>query len=146
MNDPLDSVVCSFREINRMLHQMTRTYAEQTGLTPIQMWILRTLSQRGDIGIMELACHLQLTGGAVSTTVDQLVRLGLVVRNRPEDDRRTVKINLTQRGEETVNTIFGPNSQYWQKLSRILELPADDLRTLLDIHKKILEKLTSKED
>jgi len=47
-----------------------------------------------------LAKHLRLTVGTLTTTIDRLVAKGYVHRHRREDDRRVVEVSLSQQGRE----------------------------------------------
>jgi DNA-binding MarR family transcriptional regulator len=47
----------------------------------------------------EVACQLDITLGTLTTAISHLVRKGCVGRNRSEEDRRIVYIQLTKRGK-----------------------------------------------
>jgi DNA-binding MarR family transcriptional regulator len=47
-----------------------------------------------------LARHMKLTMGTLTTTIDRLVQKGYVNRERPEDDRRVVEVFLSSDGED----------------------------------------------
>jgi len=144
MNTTLFAVLSSFREINRSIRQIFRTCAEEAGLTAIQLWILEVLSTNHNMSVTDLAEHLQMTNGPVSTSVEQLVQLGLVDRDRSGADRRIVEINLTESGVSKVLSLFNPDSELLNRLSRILEISSEDIQVLLEIHKKVFGKLASK--
>lgn len=46
----------------------------------------------------EVAKDLNITVGTLTTAINNLVKKGYVERNRCDDDRRVVRINLTKRG------------------------------------------------
>ncbi|WEV43055.1 MarR family transcriptional regulator [Lactobacillus sp. ESL0684] len=46
----------------------------------------------------QLAKDLMITAGSVTTTINNLVRKGYVIRIYGEDDRRVVRLGLTHRG------------------------------------------------
>ena len=52
-----------------------------------------------------LARHLRLTVGTLTTTIDRLVAKGYVFRHRLEDDRRVVEVGLSQKGREVFEDI-----------------------------------------
>jgi len=47
----------------------------------------------------EVAQNLKITVGTLTTAINKLVKKGYVERNRCEEDRRSVKINLTRKGK-----------------------------------------------
>ncbi len=71
-------------------------------ITLAQIKTLEIVSINQPEGILqkEIVHMLGLSAGAVSKTIDQLVRAGLVERSVPENDRRAVRIRLSKFGEE----------------------------------------------
>ncbi|HEX4221256.1 MAG TPA: MarR family transcriptional regulator [Pseudonocardiaceae bacterium] len=59
---------------------------------------LRVLAELGPLTIGQLAGHTETTGPAVTQLVNGLVAAGYVTRSRPEDDRRTVLVAITDAG------------------------------------------------
>lgn len=57
----------------------------------IGMYEVKTMS--------EVAQNLKITVGTLTTAINKLVKKGYVERNRCEEDRRSVKINLTRKGK-----------------------------------------------
>lgn len=46
----------------------------------------------------DIATHLGITVGTLTTSINRLVKKGYVIRYRSKDDRRFVEIELTERG------------------------------------------------
>lgn len=67
----------------------------------------------------------------VTRLVDRAVESGLVVRNRPETDRRVVLLTLTQKGVELLNEIQGPLLQAHH--AQMKGLSKAELSTLVDL-------------
>ncbi|HEX7063990.1 MAG TPA: MarR family transcriptional regulator [Bacillales bacterium] len=139
-------VVRSFRKVNRVMYQLLREEAELLDTTVVQILVLRVLFQNPNIGLNELAERLQLGNSTMSGVVDRLVSAGLIVRERSKEDRRSLTMRLTAEGEDKQNEAFGDDSLLVKRLSKILEIPREDLQYLLRIHEQIMEKLQSKED
>lgn len=134
-------VVRSFRKVNRVLYQLLREEADLLDATVVQILVLRVLFQHPNIGLNELAERLQLGNSTMSGVVDRLVSAGLVVRERSQEDRRSLTMRLTSEGEKKQNEAFGDDSLLVKRLSKILEIPEEDLEHLLRIHEQIMEKL-----
>ena len=93
-----------------------------------QFTILRHI-RRGRKSISELADVKQISRPAISQSVDLLVDRGLISRKQNTQDRRWVELELTQNGNEMLNTIYEKNGEWMeQKLS---VLSQDELRFLL---------------
>jgi len=61
----------------------------------------------------QLAQAASLTTGAVTTAVDRLVKAGLVRRERGEDDRRKVYIEVTPQGRSLLRSLYAPFKNSW---------------------------------
>ena len=77
-----------------------------TGLTGSQFGVLETLLHLGPLHQCDLARkHLQ-SGGNITMIVDNLERAGLVRRERLAEDRRYVRVLLTDTGRARIEAIF----------------------------------------
>jgi DNA-binding MarR family transcriptional regulator len=95
-------------ELDELFHEMMMKIGQASdgGLVSIvnkheltlpQMITLDTLA-RGSQTVTNLSDVLQITPGAVSRLVDQLVRRQLVTRKEGDDDRRRKTLSLTKKG------------------------------------------------
>jgi DNA-binding MarR family transcriptional regulator len=124
----------SFREVNQNFYQATRKDAEACGVTPIQYLVLRMLKQYPNIGLNELSELMHTGASTASGVVDRLVQAGLVMRGKPETDRRAVVLNLSSEGEVLLSRT---NERIMRRLSSLLELSDADIDHLLRIHQQI---------
>lgn len=65
------------------------------------MYVLNTLYQKGVCRASDIAHSLEVTSGAVTGLTDKLLFMGLIHRERSEEDRRVVLLSLSERGRET---------------------------------------------
>ncbi|MCQ4121269.1 MarR family winged helix-turn-helix transcriptional regulator [Rhodococcus tibetensis] len=73
-------------------------------LTFSQVRMLFALSQHGEpLPINEVAERLRLSVAAAGRNVDQLVKLGLVVRQEDDRDRRVKRVSLSEAGNKVAN-------------------------------------------
>lgn len=84
-----------------------------------------------------IAGHLGQAVSTVTGLVDRLVQKGLAMRERPEEDRRTVKVQLTDKGHELHKWDFEEHVQYCQGVLQALN--AEDQETLMVLMRKILQ-------
>ena len=75
-------------------------------LTPSQFGVLESLYHLGPLRQGEISEKLLKSGGNITLVVDNLVRLGLVQRERDANDRRAVLVSLTDRGRALVERIL----------------------------------------
>lgn len=99
----------------------------------IGMYRPRTMSQ--------VAMDLNITVGALTAAVNNLVRKGYVSRARDESDRRIVNISLTKRGK----IAFRIHEKFHlDMVKRTLDGLAQQERILIDSLKKLNELFNSK--
>ena len=76
-----------------------RQYAQIT-VSQVKMCICICRHEPDGVMLKDLAEELELTPGAVSQTVENLVRMGFVERGTAEKDRRAVCIKLSPEGRK----------------------------------------------
>lgn len=69
------------------------------GISTVEYRILKNLSARGDLPMIELANINMVTQGWITGVVDKLEKLGYVKRERSDTDRRVINIKITQKGK-----------------------------------------------
>lgn len=144
-NDPkvkqVMEVYRSLWRINKIAAKLTKKSAEDLGLSLQQLLILNTLFAFPELTQQELADRLVSSKSTISVGVDKLVKMGLVKRNVFKADRRVVKLNLTNQGEE-VSRKFNKNSSPFKAMLYALDkMPDEDIRSLLRIQKKLFNHL-----
>ncbi|HET7627657.1 MAG TPA: MarR family transcriptional regulator [Bacillales bacterium] len=142
----IDEVLRSIRKLNRALFQLLREAADLSDATAVQLMVLKTLSKQPDISLSELADHLQLGNSTMSGVVERLVTSGLIVRERSKEDRRTIVMRLTEAGMAKQEEAFGEDAYLTKRLSKILELPDEQLVLLLDTHQQLITKLEQRDE
>ena len=87
------------------------------------------------ISLKELAGRLQMTVPAASQLVETLVSKGYLLRTPSPDDRRAVRIKLSEGGEEQFADVY---ERFHSKLDeRARALTAEELHTLAGIVRKM---------
>ncbi len=89
--------------------------------------------------LKEIAEKFNFTPGAVSQTIDALVKEELVERLASPTDRRAVCIRLTRKGEEIRNRLDSGFTGSMEKL--VQELPKEKLENFLEVLEFLLTSL-----
>ncbi len=121
-----------------VLREVRRRIDEQ--LTLPQFDVLAQLHRRRQ-GMTpgELTRELLVTAGNVTGIVDRLVRLGLVERMPVPEDRRAVRVRLTERGRRLMQRAI---PRHRRDLEVILgAVPASDLARLRDLLGRVAQAL-----
>lgn len=88
------------------------------------------LSTEGPQRIIDLATHLGVTASTASRMIDRLVRKRLVRRRRAKEDRRSLRIDLTESGRDVVDET---SRRRRIEIERIMkEMPAGSRRPLTE--------------
>lgn len=105
----------SFRQVRRQINAEWNTYnVHGLGMTHGRMLII--LAQSGAQKASALAEQLLITSGGVTGIADRLIELGYVKRERGEQDRRVVMLDITDEGLKIVNLIETIRSKMMHKL------------------------------
>jgi DNA-binding MarR family transcriptional regulator len=100
--------------INRRIKWMHEETLDQFGLNVSDWHVLTTLRWAGEPyrrSAGELARRVELTSGAMTSRLDALEAEGLVRRLRDPDDRRSVLVELTEKGREKHEQAMGIQAQ-----------------------------------
>jgi DNA-binding MarR family transcriptional regulator len=122
-----------------LLHQLTRrlrrAQAERLaplGLTPAQERALRIITRSEEPPRMtELADHLGIVPRSVTTVVDALEEAGLVRREVDPQNRRAIRLHLTDRGMAVRNEMREARRRAAEDL--FAPLPPEDRKALGDL-------------
>ncbi len=96
------SVIVALRRIIRALDLRSRFLVTHYGLTGPQLGVLKELSARDGVSVGELTASVNLSQATVTGILDRLAKRGLVRRHRSPQDRRRVRVWLTDAGRRLV--------------------------------------------
>ncbi|MCK8487647.1 MarR family transcriptional regulator [Paenibacillus sp. MBLB2552] len=134
----MHEIVESFREVKRAFYQLLSKQAEPFGITGIQFMVLKRIQNNPQIGVTELADQMRMGNSTVSGVIDRLVKAGLVVRARLDSDRRSVALQITDKGMEVYQLT---DLEYTKAITTVLETSGRDIDHMLQTHHKIIESL-----
>lgn len=93
------------RLLVRHLGMLDKLEAGCCGVSIGQCHAIVEIGRAGEISLNELAELLNLDNSTMSRTVNGLVEQGYVFREADAEDRRYIKIRLTEKGMESFNAI-----------------------------------------
>lgn len=91
-----DEIIETVRNIQRVIRCKFEKIAKQHGFTAQQLSVIFHLYHIPSITLNELSEHMMLAKSTVSGIVDRLTKQGVVIREIPEDNRRIVKLSLSE--------------------------------------------------
>jgi MarR family 2-MHQ and catechol resistance regulon transcriptional repressor len=101
----LDTMIKLTRATNTLMANLSRRNTHPD-LTESQFGTLEALYHLGPMSQSEICGKLLKSGGNTTLVVDNLEKHGLVVRQRDENDRRVVMVDLTCTGRELISSLF----------------------------------------
>ncbi|HHZ01595.1 MAG TPA: MarR family transcriptional regulator [Tissierellia bacterium] len=73
---------------------------EFSDLSISEMHVIDNIGLTNERTMSDTAKALKVTSGTLTTAIDNLIKKGYVVRRRSAEDRRVVKIKLTEKGRK----------------------------------------------
>jgi DNA-binding MarR family transcriptional regulator len=121
--------LAAFRAAIRKFTRFSEEGSRAFGITPQQhQAMLGVMGQPGRdwASIVEIADFLQLKHHTAVGLVDRCVAAGLVVRNADPDDRRQVRVTLTDKGAGLLKQLSTRNLRELKNLRKLMKLAALD--------------------
>jgi DNA-binding MarR family transcriptional regulator len=94
------------------------------GMSMARLQVLHALAESGPTRIGELSEHLDVAARTMTSTVEGLVRDGLVERAPDPNDGRAVLVSMTDRGGEVFAAATEIRNRYFEEIFALLD-PAD---------------------
>ena len=76
------------------------TARNESTLSRSQLAVLQALAEREEFGMLELAAAVGVTGPTMTATVKLLVKKGYITRRHSDENWRSVRISITERGRQ----------------------------------------------
>ncbi len=132
-------VLSRVSRLARHLDRARRSAFDEHGLEPWEFDVLAALRRAGspyELSPGVLLAQTLVTSGTMTARVDKLTGRGLVVRRRDDDDRRGVRVRLTDLGKNAVDAALEGLLAHERNLLASLAAPdrqvlGDSLRTLV---------------
>jgi DNA-binding MarR family transcriptional regulator len=91
-------IVDNLRRVFQVVNEHSKRAEKETGLTGPQLWAIKTIAQEAPIMVSEIARRMYLHPATVVGILDRLEKQGLVSRTRSTEDRRVVRVELSDKG------------------------------------------------
>jgi MarR family transcriptional regulator, organic hydroperoxide resistance regulator len=97
----LEAIIYFMTETRRI----TKELAKRANLTGPQLTVVKILETIGDLSLSELSDKIRSQNSTVTGIIDRMEREGLVQRVRSHEDRRVIRIHLTEKGAKLARDI-----------------------------------------
>lgn len=129
--------VCCVKEVGETVQRMVRNFQlferdqiKVFGFTSSQCYCMLELLKSNGLTMNELSEKMNLNTSTMTRIVDKLVRDKYIVRERLEEDRRIVIVNLTNKGKKASLKLNKSISEYYEKIAN--NLPQGRVQEVLD--------------
>lgn len=130
------------QRVQSIVDKSLKAFCAEHGLEPGEFDVLTTLRRSGPPYALTAGAFLKaamVTSGAITNRIDRMEAKGLVERVREGGDRRTVLIQLTERGQELIDAAMAAHLRNYAKILGALdrdecEQIATGLRKVLEAH------------
>ncbi len=116
----VDRVMSMFLAITRGVQSREQTELHGLDLSMPQVLTLETLRNRASYTMGEVAGSMSVGFSTMTKIVDRLVQRGLIERCSDPDDRRIVRILLTERGHELAKELWETRKKVMSSVLRLL--------------------------
>ena len=91
-----DEIIEIFKSIRKAISCKSEKSAKKYGFTVAQIGVIFYLHKVPEVTLNTLSDHMALTKSTVSGIVDRLEKQGVVTREIPKDNRRTVRLSISE--------------------------------------------------
>ncbi len=120
---------------------VARNAAVSGALSSQEIRVLRTVGRHEHCIMSMIADRIRLSLSSVTGLIDRLVEKKLVCRDRSTDDRRVVKVELTDEGRELHTSVIESQVQFARGVLKTLSPAEQD--ELLSLFGKISDRIKS---
>jgi len=137
---------CCLEELGEIIRKLVRAFqmferdrVKVLGFTFSQCYALLEVARDEGLTMNDLSERMNLDGSTMTRVVDVLVRDGWLERNRPEEDRRVVRVFLTEKGRRMASRLEESIEAYYRDVLK--NLPAGHVDEVLESMRHLLDAL-----
>ena len=129
-NEQIEKIINLFKLLQRRMRETAAQKFKACGYTMQQRTVMFILYETPNIMLNELSEKMGLTKSTVSSIVERMANQGIIVREIPKDNRRTVKLSLDPEFLEKSRNIFDKNT-FYNDLFNFQEISVEDAEAII---------------
>ena len=106
-----------------------RVCVEELGVTVSQGYILLALPETGSVTMNDLSARMRLANSTMTRMADQLVQKRLITRGPDPDDRRIVRVQLTEQGQDVKTRLKKAMQELFSQILK--DIPEGERETIV---------------
>ena len=137
--ESISQIISMNRNINRTLRHEFHGLMQDSGFTFPQLSVISILAKNGKQKVSDISERIGLSDSTVSGILDRLEQKGIIERKRNKDDRRVVKIYLSNGSQEICQEFHRKREEYFAHLLKELsEQEINDIIKGLEILNRVV--------
>jgi DNA-binding MarR family transcriptional regulator len=92
----------NIRRVFKAVNEQSKKAEHETGITGPQLWAIKIIGDLSPVRVSDLARRMYLHPATVVGILNRLESAKLVKRARSKDDKRVVKVRLTDEGKKLI--------------------------------------------
>ena len=137
----VDSIVETIIYLYTESRRLTKGMAREVGLTGPQLTVIKLLETFDNLSLSSLSERIRAQNSTVTGIIDRMEQAGLALRVRSTEDRRVIKIKLTERGARIARSIAVEPMEVFR--GALDGLSPGEVRDLLRILTKVARRVQS---
>lgn len=134
MEESLKAFV-GIKRTNDILEKLVKNDAQQYGLNISEFAVMELLYHKGPQPINRIQERILIANSSTTYILDKLEKKNYIIRERDENDRRSMKAALTEEGDNLISSIFPAHSELLTDLFSALS--DEELSAFREMLKKI---------
>ena len=134
MEESLKAFV-GIKRTNDILEKLVKNDAQQYGLNISEFAVMELLYNKGPQQINRIQERILIANSSTTYILDKLEKKNYIIRERDENDRRSMKAALTEEGDNLISSIFPAHSELLTDLFSALS--DEELSAFREMLKKI---------
>lgn len=135
----VSEIIDDIRRVFQVVNEQSKKAKQETGLTGPQLWAIKMIGELAPVKVSWLAAKMYLHPATVVGILNRLELLGLIRRMRNSEDRRVVKVELTDAGHAIVSK--APQVAQGLLVSGLEALPQKRLQEIADALEELVQIL-----
>jgi len=126
----VSDIIDNIRRVFQVVNEQSKKAKRKTGLTGPQLWAIKVIGELSSVRVSDLAGRMYLHPATVVGILNRLEMKGLIKRTRTNNDRRVVKVSLTEAGHALL--VKAPQVAQGLLVSGLEVLPMKKLKEISD--------------
>ncbi|MBY5921110.1 MarR family winged helix-turn-helix transcriptional regulator [Ferrimonas balearica] len=119
--DKHEQLLISLRKVIRAIDLHSRKLSKESGLTGPQLVVMQKIDKLGGPIARQVAAEVNLSPATVTSIIDRLESRGLVNRIRDDEDKRRVRLSLSEEGQQLLASAPQPLQEHFIERYQALE-------------------------